>query len=255
MIIQAAGDGPYTAPVALYLKDTSLHVDDAVTTWHYTLWDSGMTRLFKESTEKDPVFIIPDTGRFVIRQEVFKGCSNPPAPDTEMKKNIDIAGSASSDAIPMETIPFTTTVPENPATDTQVATPVASAPTTTAPPLLPEEPVPGTGTLSVVTSPAGAQVFINDVMLGLSPATIKGLTAGSYNLRLEKSGYRKKAVRFEIVDGRTTEYSTVLEADSGGLGIVPILAAVVIIAAGAGAAYWYMKRKKPVKSGVDWNNP
>jgi hypothetical protein len=98
-------------------------------------------------------------------------------------------------------------------------------------------------------------VFVNDVLLGLSPATIPELKAGSYNLRLEKSGYGKKTVRFEIADGRTTEYSTVLEAESGVPGIVPILAAVIVIAAGAGVFSWYRKRKKPQKPRVDWNNP
>ena len=234
-IVQPVGEGPYTAPVALSIQDTSLHVADEVTTYHYTLWDSGMTSLFKESSEKDPTFIIRNGGSYVIRQEVFKGCSNPPAPDTEMKKNIDVTGSASSDAIPMETIPFTTTVPENPATDTQAVTPAATAPPTTAPALLPEESVPGTGTLSVVTSPAGAQVFVNDVMLGLSPATIPGLTAGSYNLRLEKSGYRKKTVRFEIEDGRDNGIFDRTRSGIRRTGIVPILAAVIVIAAGAGA--------------------
>jgi hypothetical protein len=170
-----------------------------------------------------------------------------------MEMNIDVVGSASSDAIPMETIPFTTTVMENPPTDTQVAISTASALPTTAPAPLPEAAPPGTGTLSVVTSPAGAQVFVNDVLLGSGPATIPGLTPGSYLLRLEKSGYRKKTVPFVIEEGKTTEYATALEADSGVTGMVPILAAVVIVAAGAGAAYWYMKRKKPRLP--DWNNP
>jgi PKD repeat protein len=256
-ISRPAGEGPYTAPVALSLQDTSLHVADEVTTYHYTLWDAGMTRLFKESTEKDPTFIIRNGGSYVIRQEVFKGCSNPPAVNTVMKKNIEVTGSASSDAIPMETIPYTT-IPEYSATATPGAAPATtvSASSTTAPALLPAAAPPGTGTLSVVTSPAGALVFVNDMLLGSSPATIPGLTAGSYNLRLQKSGYYNKSVRVEIGDGRITEYSTALEADSGGMGMIPVIAAALVIAAGAGAAYWYVKRKKkPKKPDVDWNNP
>jgi len=248
-VVQPVGEGPYAAPVALYLQDTSLHVADGVTTYHYTLWDSGMTRLFKESSEKDPVFVITNGGRYIIRQEVFKGCSNPAIPDTEMKKNIDVTGSASSDAIPMETIPFTTTVPEYSAPATQVA-PSASRTTAPAPPVAGASP--GTGTLSVDTSPAGAQVVVDDVLLGLSPATIPDLAAGPHTLRIEKSGYRKKTISFTIWEGEMTVYSGTLDAESGG--IVPVLAAVIIIAAGAGAVYWYRK-KKPVKPGVDWNNP
>lgn len=256
-IVQPVGEGPYEAPVALYLRDSSLHVAEGVTTYRYTLWNSGMTSLFKESTEKDPVFIIRNGGSYVIRQEVFKGCSNPPSSDTEMKKNIQVTGSASSDTIPMETIPFTTTVPEYSATATRVATsvPPASASRTTAPALLPADASPGTGMLSVETSPAGAQLFVNDVLIGSSPAIIPGFRAGSYNLRVEKSGYRKKTIPFTIWEGEMTVYSGTLEEESTGTAIVPILAAVIIIAAGAGCAYWYLKRKKPVKPGVDWNNP
>ena len=254
-IVQPAGDGPYTAPVALYVQDTSIHVADSVTTYHYSLWDSGMTRLFKESTEKDPVFIVRNGGRYLIRQEVLKGCSNPPALNTGMNKIIEVTGSASSDAIPMETIPFTTPVPGYSVTPPLVATtvPLVSVPATTAPALLPTAALPGTGTLSVITTPAGAEVFVNDVLLGSSPVHIPGLSAGSYNLRLEKSGYRKKTVPVVIGDGMVTDYSTTLEPESGGMGIVPIIAAILVIAAGAGAVYWYRKKKRPVM--VDWNNP
>ena len=195
-IVQPVGEGPYKAPVALYLKDTSLHVDDAVTTYHYTLWDSGMTRLFKESTEKDPVFIIPDSGSFVIRQEVLKGCNNAPALNTEMKKNIEVTGSGTS-ATSMEPIlTVTPTVTETPVT---VATTVTIP--TTVPALAPVAAPPGTGTLSVATDPAGAQVLVNDVLLGSSPATIPGLATGSYHLRIEKSGYGKKTVLVQIGNG------------------------------------------------------
>jgi PKD repeat protein len=248
-IVQPVGDGPYTAPVAVYLKDTSLHVDDAVTTYHYTLWDSGMTRLFKESIEKDPVFIIPDRGSFVIRQEVFKGCNNAPALNTEMKKNIEVTGSGTS-ATSMEPIhTITPAVPETPAT---VATTVTASPSTV-PALLPVVAPPGTGTLSVVTDPAGAQVFVNDVLLGSSPATITGLTNGSYHLRIEKSGYGRKTVLVQIGNGTITEYAATLEPESGGMGFLPIIAGVLVIAAGAGAVYWYRKKKPPATP--DWNMP
>jgi hypothetical protein len=245
-LVLPVGEGPYTAPVALFLKDTSVHVDDSVTAYHYTLWDSGMTRLFMESTEKDPTFIIRNGGRYVIRQEIFKACSYPSSRNTEMTKTIEVTGSASSDLIPMETIPYTTTSTEYPATAAQAATPssAVSVSRTTTPALLPVESPRGTGSLSVVTSPAGARVFVNDVLLGSSPVTIPGFKAGSYILRLEKDGYRQKTVPFDIGEGKVTEYSTAIELEYSGTGIVPILAAVIIITAGAGAVGWYLRKKK-----------
>jgi cobalamin biosynthesis Mg chelatase CobN len=207
-----------------------------------------MTRLFKESTEKDPVFIIPDSGSFVIRQEVFKGCNNAPAPDTEMKKNIEVTGSLSGS--PME--PILTVTPAVTASPVTTADRVTALPTTVPPPVPVVSP-PGTGTLSVVTNPAGAQVFVNDVLLGSSPATIPGLTAGSYHLRVEKSGYGKKTVLVQIGNGTITEYAATLEAESGGMGIVLIIAVVLVILAAAGAVYRYRKKKPPATP--DWNMP
>ncbi len=255
-ITRPAGDGPFAAPVALFIQDTSLHVADAVTTYHYTLWDSRMTRLFRESTEKDPAFIIPSGGSYVIRQEVYKACSNRSSANTEMKKTIEVSGSASSDTMPMETIPFTTPVPGYSAPATQgTAVPAVPAPPTTAPVISPGDMAPGTGTLSVITTPAGAQVYVDDTLRGVSPARIPDLATGQHTLRLEKSGYRKKTIPFEIWEGDITEYPVTLEAESGGMGIVPVVAVILVIAAGAGAAYWYLKRRKPVKPVVDWNNP
>ena len=104
---------------------------------------------------------------------------------------------------------------------------------------------PGTGTLSVRTDPSGAKVFVDDTLRGLSPATVPELPAGQHMLRLEKSGYHTMTVPVSIGDGRTTDYSTGLEAESGGMGIVPIIAAVLVIAAIAGAAVLYFRTKAP----------
>jgi len=109
----------------------------------------------------------------------------------------------------------------------------------------PTQDTPGTGTLSVVTSPAGAQVFVDDVMRGLSPANIPGLAAGPHTLRLEKSGFRNMTVPVGIEAGRTTDYSTGLEAESGGMGMLPVIAAVLIFAAIAGTAGWYFRKNAP----------
>lgn len=252
-ITQPALEGPYAAPVALYLKDTSVHARESVTSWHYTVWDAGMTRLFLESTEKDPVFILRNGGNYVIRQEIHKACSAPAARNTVVTKTIAVTGSAESDALPMETLPFTpipTTLPAG-ATITRTTQPVTTIattrPTTAALPQLADLP-PGTGMLSVSTSPAGAEVFVNDAPLGTSPVTIPGLSVGRYNLRLEKEGYRNDTVQVEIGERKLTEYSaTLVPPSSGGmdaLPFIPIIAAVVAVAICAGAAALFLRRKK-----------
>lgn len=250
-ISQPAGDGPHAAPVAVYLKDTSVHARESVTSWHYTVWDAGMTRLFFENDEKDPVFILRNGGTYVIRQEMHKACSHPAARDTDFRKTIGVTGSAESDAIPMETIPFTTIATAAlPEPSTAAIPPSTAAPRTTAAVPVPTTFVllPGTGILSVNTSPAGAKVFVNDVLLGTSPVTIPGFSTGQYNLRLEKEGYRNETVRVEIGERKETEYAVVLEPVSSGtresFPVLPVLAAVIIIVALTGAAAWYLGRKK-----------
>jgi hypothetical protein len=83
----------------------------------------------------------------------------------------------------------------------------------------------------------------------MSPASIPELEAGPHTLRLEKAGYQNMTVPVSIGDGRVTEYSTSLEAESGGLGIVPIIVGVLVIAAFAGGAYWYTRKKSPGTGG------
>ena len=46
-------------------------------------------------------------------------------------------------------------------------------------------PVPGEGSLSVSTTPQGAQVFIDGVVRGMTPATIPGLSAGQHTVLLK----------------------------------------------------------------------
>jgi len=251
-ISQPAGEGPYDAPVALMIRDTTIHARESVTSWHYTVWDAAMTRLYLESTEKDPAFIIRNGGSYVIRQEIHKACSHPAARDTDFRKNIVVTGSAESDAIPMETLPFTPIAAATPAglATLQTTQPVTTAATTRPAPAIPRpaDLQPGTGILSVNTSPAGAEVFVNDAPLGTSPVTIPGLSVGQYNLRLEKEGFRNDTVRIEIGDRKVTEYSAVLAPQSSGTSdtfpVVPAVAAVVVIAVCAGAAAWYFRRKK-----------
>jgi hypothetical protein len=65
-----------------------------------------------------------------------------------------------------------------------------------------------TGSLSVVTSPAGATIIIDDVQRGVSPATIPGLSAGSHTLLLKLNGYQDLSAPVTISAGQTQTYTT-----------------------------------------------
>jgi hypothetical protein len=64
------------------------------------------------------------------------------------------------------------------------------------------------GSLSVTTSPSGAEIFIDNEMKGVSPAIISGLSAGTHSLGIVKEGYRNISTTISIDPGQIREYST-----------------------------------------------
>ncbi|MDR7452302.1 MAG: PEGA domain-containing protein [Armatimonadota bacterium] len=69
-----------------------------------------------------------------------------------------------------------------------VAAPVPP-PVVSAPPLPPPAPVPSTASLTVQSTPAGADVFMDDERVGKTPLTLKQLRPGSYVVRVARKGY------------------------------------------------------------------
>jgi len=275
-----------TAPLTVHITDTSQRTPADVTSWQYrkdnvqfstqrnpaiTFTSPGtytITQLVKKSCSP-----VSDAASKTIKVKSASG----PGVIVTMVLNLSAGTTTTTTTTVTTTVTPTVTtttvspvpvVPVNADTPATGSVPVTTEPTpaqvtstpqqaatagaTPAPSQVPATPAPaspGTGTLSVATNPPGAQVFIDDVLRGLSPATIPELPAGSHTLRLEKAGYKNMTVPVSIGDGRVTEYSTSLEAESGGLGIVPIIAVVLVIAAVAGGAYWYTRKKSPGTGG------
>lgn len=98
----------------------------------------------------------------------------------------------------------------------------------------------GTGTLSVTTIPAGAQAYLDGNLIGNTPTSTSGVSAGTHTLRLSMSGYSDVAVPVTITAGQTTQYSTSMVAATpapGGLGIpgfTAILGMIAVMAVIAG---------------------
>lgn len=271
------------APLTVHITDKTRHQPSDVTLFEYR--KNGV----RFSTERNPDITFNAPGTYTITQVVTKTCNPAAPAATSSKtitvnpalavySAVNFSGLNSTSPTTTvtttvtPTITTTTTWPEpvvpvyadttamtmpvttapaaaQPAATTQQAATAGATPAPSQAPGTPAPAAPGTGTLSVVTNPAGAQVFVDDVLRGLSPTTIPELPAGPHTLRLEKSGYRNMTVPVAIGDGRTTEYSTALEAESGGMGITPIIAAVLVIAAVGGGAYWYTRKKGPGTGG------
>ncbi len=162
---------------------------------------------------------------YTISQTVWKECVQPgSSPLPPFSRTIVVS-------IPPTTPPVnvsnTTSVPLltiSPAATAPLLTTGATVPAWTSGPLAHPE----TGTLSVISEPAGAQVFVDDVARGTSPLMI-GLMEGSHAVRLEKDGYNNTTAPVVITAGKTTEYSVTLVSPPGGIAIVPLIALVVII--------------------------
>jgi hypothetical protein len=73
--------------------------------------------------------------------------------------------------------------------------------------LVPNNPYPGTGSLNIVTSPGGADIYVDGNYIAESPFVVTNLAPGSHLLRLHKAGYDEYLAPVTIVSGRQTPIS------------------------------------------------
>jgi hypothetical protein len=99
---------------------------------------------------------------------------------------------------------------------TEVTTAVVQATVT-----VPAQVQPGTGSVSVATSPNGALIVIDGVQRGISPATIPGLSSGSHTLLVKLDGYADLSVPVSVIGGQTKDYALVLTPLAGAATATP----------------------------------
>jgi len=109
--------------------------------------------------------------------------------------------------IPITSIP--TTQPTNPSVDsiptnTPATQHVLGQPTSSE----------STGSLSITTTPAGAEVSVDNEVKGISPAMISGLSPDTHALKITKAGYQDFSTTISIEAGKVREYSTGLTSAS-----------------------------------------
>ena len=85
------------------------------------------------------------------------------------------------------------------------------------------------GSLSVTTSPAGARVYIDGEMKGITPATIPGLSAGKHTVLVSLPGYIDLNTTIIISAGKTAEYSTSLVTPARTPGFEAIAALISVV--------------------------
>jgi PEGA domain/PKD domain len=231
-----------SAPLAVQLTDTSWKTRQDITTWTYWFDDTHF------SHERNPVFVYTTPGTYTINQTVWKDCvrvMSSPFPPFARQIIVYPTGYQVPAANGTATAPGTTPAGEVPVATTPAVTPgvpvvVTATETAQTIPL-----APGTGSLSVITEPAGAQVYVDDVLRGTSPATVQDLSPGSHTLRLERDGYQRMSIPFLINDGVTTDLATTLMPVPGGIAIVPVIAlSVIVLGIVVGGIYLFMRHRK-----------
>jgi hypothetical protein len=94
-------------------------------------------------------------------------------------------------------------------------------------------PNPTTGGISVISSPSGAEVYLNNAFRGLTPITLDSLTPGSYTVLLKLSGYSDWSSTAQVTAGQTAQLTATLNPlptpTPSGLLPVTILAALGVL--------------------------
>ncbi|OPY36377.1 MAG: PEGA domain protein [Methanoregula sp. PtaU1.Bin051] len=81
---------------------------------------------------------------------------------------------------------------------------------------------PQSGSLNVVTTPKGADIYVDGRFMAESPSVIPGLAPGSHSVRLHKSGYDEYVSTFTIYAGQQTPLTVTLTPQSGSVGAIEV---------------------------------
>ncbi len=78
----------------------------------------------------------------------------------------------------------------------------------------PSVPVPATGSLAVSSSPPGAEIYLDGIARGTTPATISDIPTGSHMLELRRQGYSNWSASLEIIGGTEVSIDAILTPDA-----------------------------------------
>jgi hypothetical protein len=91
--------------------------------------------------------------------------------------------------------------------------------------LIRNTPYPGTGSLNIVTSPAGADIYVDGNYIAESPYLVTSLAPGSHTLRLHKAGYNEYISPVTIESGRQTPLSFTFTPQQNTVGSIEVASA------------------------------
>jgi hypothetical protein len=88
--------------------------------------------------------------------------------------------------------------------------------------LVPNPPQPQTGSINVVTSPRGADIYVDGNYYAESPYVVTNLPAGSHTLRLHKAGYDEYLSTVTVSAGQQTQVSVTFSAQQKTVGSIEV---------------------------------
>jgi hypothetical protein len=92
---------------------------------------------------------------------------------------------------------------------------------------------PGSGGLTVTSNPAGANVFLDNAFVGISPLTLPDVTAGTHTISMKLDGYQEYSVSTQVNSGAVSTVSAALTkvTPTPKSSPIPVLAGVAIFGA------------------------
>lgn len=88
--------------------------------------------------------------------------------------------------------------------------------------LVPNQPQPRTGSLNIVTSPKGADIYVDGIYIAESPYIVTSLASGSHILRLYKAGYDEYLSTVTVNGGQQTPISVSFTAQQKTVGSIEV---------------------------------
>ena len=88
--------------------------------------------------------------------------------------------------------------------------------------LVPTPPQPQTGSLTIATSPPGADIYVDGNYIAESPNVVTNLAPGSHILRLYKAGYDEYLAPVTVIGGRQTPVSFAFSSQQRSVGSIEV---------------------------------
>jgi hypothetical protein len=76
--------------------------------------------------------------------------------------------------------------------------------------LIPVNPPPGTGTLSISSTPTGAEIYVDNIFRGYAPLTLTDIDAGTHTVMAQVAGYQDASVIVSVSRGATVQVAVSL---------------------------------------------